>query len=429
MGINVRQIIPEAPWGSFDAVYFPKGDPKERNAAIKALASFANTRGGIVFFGADHNGEADGLEVDEIAEIKSDLASSWEKDVCPATPLRFFMRSLDDMAEKYVLGAAVDKGDEGCRFQGQALRFDSGETLPLDEGEENWGELLASSKIPFRASSYSNLASLLSPLSLNQALTGNGLLLGPGVCRTGLVLFRDLYDGKNTSVEIRTFEEGGQIPMAQKTVLGPLQSVFTETIDFLMSNPASFLSKEFSASVEAKRELRQALALCFLKRDYQEGRPIEVFLFPRRIQFVCGGSLQKKTGEELLLRLMSLCSFCQEGDLSLDCLSIEASSPFRSKTLRCRRDGFELSLSLGEEDAFPRPMLRRKKKADAAMKGKLLEILKQGDMGVAELQRATPFSSRAYFLKALINPMMEEGLIEKVGDKHSPVCFFHLKGK
>ncbi len=429
MGIQIQQILPEAPWGNFDALYFPKGDQPEKNSAIKALASFANTRGGIVFFGVNPNGEADGLEIDEIAEIKSVLTASWEHDIFPNVPLRFFMRSLDDMAEKYVLGAAVDKSSELFYYQGKALRFEQGQELPFADEKENWNDLASPSKAPFRASAYSNLASFLSPLPLNQTLLDNGILLTPTSCRTALALFKDLYNGKNTSVVIRVFDSEGQIPLAQKTVLGPLQDVFSETIDFLFISPSSFLSKAFSDDLNAKRELQQALALCFLKRDYESDSPIEVSLAPTRIQFACPGRLQKKSGEEHLLRLLSLCSFCEEYDPLLNCLSLNPDSPFHGKAIRLKEGGFKLSLSLGEEESYARPLFRRKKKADAAMREKILEALSQGDMGVADLQKVTPFSSRAYFLKALINPMMEEGLIEKVGDKHSPVCVFHRKNQ
>ena len=58
---------------------------------------------------------------------------------------------------------------------------------------------------------------------------------------------------------------------------------------------------------------------------------------------------------------------------------------------------------------------------------KVLNLLRSGPKGVKELQEATNYLSKSHFLKDVINKLIDEGKIERIGNKNSPNQKYAIK--
>ena len=97
----------------FKALLNP-GDPVKW---AKTIVAYANGEGGIIFVGVSENRDAFGLDLDEIDDTKNLVARINDRNIFPHAKLKFMMRSVDDNAEKYVLGICVSPADSVVRYR------------------------------------------------------------------------------------------------------------------------------------------------------------------------------------------------------------------------------------------------------------------------------------------------------------------------
>lgn len=67
-------------------------------------------------------------------------------------------------------------------------------------------------------------------------------------------------------------------------------------------------------------------------------------------------------------------------------------------------------------------LIRSKKK-----KQRVVTILSKGNLGIRELQKESVFKSRAYFIERVINPLIDNRTIERIGNSKSRSSFFRLR--
>ena len=60
---------------------------------------------------------------------------------------------------------------------------------------------------------------------------------------------------------------------------------------------------------------------------------------------------------------------------------------------------------------------------------KVIELLKESPKSVKDLQAVTRFKSRSRFLAAILNPMIEQGVVYREGSARSPTSVIKLKEK
>ena len=57
----------------------------------------------------------------------------------------------------------------------------------------------------------------------------------------------------------------------------------------------------------------------------------------------------------------------------------------------------------------------------------VVDALRKGPMGVKELMALSKYKSRAYFIKKVINPLENKGVIYRNGNKKAPNAKYYLK--
>lgn len=60
-------------------------------------------------------------------------------------------------------------------------------------------------------------------------------------------------------------------------------------------------------------------------------------------------------------------------------------------------------------------------------KQRVVAILSRGNLGIRELQKESVFKSRAYFIERVINPLIDNMTIERIGNSKSKNSFFRLR--
>ena len=83
----------------------------------KTLVGYANGNGGIMFVGVSNNGEAFGIDLDEIDKTKNLIARVNDRHIFPHVRIRYMMRSVDENAEKFVLAVNVSPADSVVRYR------------------------------------------------------------------------------------------------------------------------------------------------------------------------------------------------------------------------------------------------------------------------------------------------------------------------
>ncbi len=57
----------------------------------------------------------------------------------------------------------------------------------------------------------------------------------------------------------------------------------------------------------------------------------------------------------------------------------------------------------------------------------LLAKLAEGPKGIRELQEGTPYNSRSGFMRAVVKPLLEQGIIEREGGEKSKTAVYFLR--
>lgn len=60
-------------------------------------------------------------------------------------------------------------------------------------------------------------------------------------------------------------------------------------------------------------------------------------------------------------------------------------------------------------------------------KQRVVAILSKGNLGIRELQKESVFKRRAYFIERVINPLIDNMTIERIGNSKSRNSFFRLR--
>lgn len=73
----------------------------------KTIVAYANGNGGYLFVGVSNDREAFGLSLDEIDKTKNLIALINDRHIFPHAKFSYLMRSVDEKAERFVLGVKV----------------------------------------------------------------------------------------------------------------------------------------------------------------------------------------------------------------------------------------------------------------------------------------------------------------------------------
>lgn len=83
----------------------------------KTLIGYANDKGGTLFIGVSNDGEAFGIDLEEVDKTKLLISRINDRHIFPHIKISYMMRSVDSNAEHFVLAVKVAPADSVIRYR------------------------------------------------------------------------------------------------------------------------------------------------------------------------------------------------------------------------------------------------------------------------------------------------------------------------
>lgn len=431
----------------------------------KTIIGYANDKGGTLFVGVSNDGEAFGIDLEEIDKTKLLISRTNDRHIFPHVKVTYMMRSVDAEAEHFVLAVKVAPAESVIRYRegdynetvyvkgdGNATPATPEEIISLSK--RKYGVDNETSEIEYHERYWSEYIELCreyrrdrSAPSLKE-LQNEEIVSIDGYAKSGFIMFSDGYDKDDTMICCRLWKGKNKtgVVLDSSRLRGSLAKVFTEALNFIERNTKTgWLKTENGGRDEVrsypKEAIREALVNAIAHRDYSiSGTQIDVDIYSDRIEIVSPGSwllprdyAEYPAGSIPSIRRNSIIAACldvanlmERGGTGFQTM-IEAyrSSPEDIQPVVSIYPGF-LNLRL-----FDR--LYRGESIELDFEGltnaeKVIAILKmEGPKPVKELQEIMKYRSRSQFLKEVINPMMESDDIYRDGKAKSPTSLIKIK--
>lgn len=429
----------------------------------KTIVGFANSNGGILFVGVSNDLEAFGINLDEIDKTKNLVAQINDRHIFPHVKLRYMMRSVDANAERFVLAINVLPSESIVRyregdFKETVFVKGNGNATPatpediVSLSRRKFGVDNETSEVLYIETEWTGYAALCREFRKDSSeptikeLQNEEIVSKDGYAKTGFLMFKDGYDGDDTLVCCRLWRgktKTGAV-LDSGRFKGPLHTVFKETLTFIERNTKTGWKKTENGGREEirsypKEALREALVNAIAHRDYSiAGTQIDVDIFSDRIDIVSPGSwLLPRPCEDYLIgsipsvrrntiiaACLDVANLMERGGPGFQAMinSYEGYGDDKQPGVLIYPGFLDLRLFdlLFQEELYPEEL------TDI---DKVIELLKESPKSVKDLQAVTRFKSRSRFLAAILNPMIEQGVVYREGSARSPTSVIKLKEK
>ena len=431
----------------------------------KTLIGYANGNGGTLFVGVSNNGEAFGIDLDEIDKTKLLISKVNDRHIFPHIKISYMMRSVDNNAEHFVLAVKVAPADSVIRYR----EGDYNETVYV-KGDGNATpatpeDIIALSKRKFgvdnetsetlydesRWTEYLNLCKEYrqdkSKPSIKE-LQNEEIVSKDGYAKSGFIMFSDDYNEDDTMICCRLWKNKNKtgVVLDSSRLRGSIVRVFENALSFIERNTKTGWVKTENGGREEirsypKEALREALVNAIAHRDYSIfGTQIDVDIYSDRIEIVSPGSwlLPKDYNEypvgsipsirrnSIIAACLDVANLMERGGTGFQTM-IESykSSPLEKQPVVSIYPGF---LNLKLYDMLYKDIDIELDLENLTDKEKVLTILKmKGPKTVKELQTYLAYSNRTKFLNDVINPLMVSEKIYRDGKAKSPTSVIKLK--
>lgn len=463
--VKITEIYNDVINENMDYEYKAELNPEKPMKWAKTIVGYANGNGGVMFVGVSNDGEAFGLNLEEVDKAKNLIDRINDRNIFPHARIRYSMRSVDDKAEHFVLGVHVLPADSILRYRegdynekvftrgdGNALPATPEEIIAL--AKRKYGVDNETAEIRYDDAKWTDYIDLCQEYRDDaqaptiKELQSEEIVSKDGYVKSGFVMFKDDYEGDDSLICCRLWrgkKKTGTV-LDSDRFKGSLASVFQNTIKFIERNTKTGWRKTENGGRESvrsypKEAVREALVNAMAHRDYSiAGTQIDVDIYCDRIEIVSPGSwLLPKGYEEYPLG--SIPSIRRNSIISA-CLDV-ANLMERGGT------GFQTMIESYEDcDDTMQPVVSiypgflnlclHDKLYEGNDQGidmvsmpdseKIVELLRsEGPKPVKELQKATNYKSRSQFLKEIINPLLEAGSVIREGNLKSPKSVIRLK--
>lgn len=426
----------------------------------KTIVAYANTEGGYLFVGVSDAGEAFGLSVDEVDKTKNLVSLVNDRHIFPHAKISFSIRSVDEEAEHFVLAIKVLQSDSVVRYRDGDfnetvyIRGDGNSTPATPEeiislSKRKYGVDNETSQILYNEKEWSEYIGLCQEFRSDKSaptvkeLQNEEIVSKEGYAKTGLLMFKDDYKDDDTLICCRLWKgnnKTGTVLDSEK-FKGSLSVVFRHALSFIERNTKTGWNKTDNggrAEIRSypKEAIREALVNAIAHRDYSiSGTQIDVDIYNDRIDIVSPGSwLLPKPYEDyplgsipsirrnsIIAACLDVANLMERGGTGFQTM-IESykDSPTEKQPCVMIYPGF-LDLRLYDK-LFNNSIID----SDLSDSERILELLKEGQKGVKELQAITKYKSRSRFLEEIINPLVEAKKIIRIGNDRSPTSIFKL---
>jgi len=426
----------------------------------KTLIGYANDKGGTMFVGVSNNGDTFGIDLEEIDKTKNMIAIVNDRHIFPHVKISYMMRSVDDKAEHFVLAINVKPAESVVRYRdgdfnetvyikgdGNATPATpediialskrkygiDNETTDIEYSEEKWKEYI---KLCIEYRSDKSAPSV-------KELQNEGIVSKDGYAKSGFIMFSDEYENDDTIICCRLWKGKNKIGIVldNSRFKGSLSKCFFDAINFIERNTKSGWRKTETGGREEVRAypreaIREALVNAIAHRDYSIlGTQIDVDIYNDRIEIVSPGSWLLPKGyyeypvgsipsirrNSIIAACLDVANLMERGGTGFQTI-MEAYTdcPEVTQPVVSIYPGF-LNLRLFDK-LYDRHIV------DYDLEGlsdtdKIVAIIKaEGPKTTKELQQTLEYKSRSGFLKNVINPLLESGIIYRDGNPKSPTA-------
>jgi predicted HTH transcriptional regulator len=463
--MKIREIYPDVITENLDYEYKAVLNSDNPIKWAKTIIGYANDKGGTIFVGVSNDGEAFGIDLEEIDKTKLLVSRINDRHIFPHVKVSYMMRSVDAKAEHFVLAINVAPAESVIRYRegdynekvfvkgdGNATPATPEEIISLSKrkygvdnetseikySKKNWSEYIALCKAYRR----DGLAPSIKELQNEEIVSKDEY------AKSGFLMFSDAYNNDDTMICCRLWKGKNKtgVVLDSSRLRGSLAKVFVETLSFIERNTKTGWRKTENGGREEvrsypKEAIREALVNAIAHRDYSiSGTQIDVDIYSDRIEIVSPGSwlLPKDYNEypsgsipsirrnSIIAACLDVANLMERGGTGFQTM-IESykESPDDIQPVVSIYPGF-LNLRL-----FDR--LYRDEAVEVDLEGltdaeKVIAILRmEGPKPVKELQEALAYRSRSQFLKDVLNPMMESEIIYRDGKPKSPTALIKIK--
>lgn len=430
----------------------------------KTIIGYANDRGGILFVGVSNDGEAFGIDLEEIDKTKLLISRINDRHIFPHVKVTYMMRSVDAEAEHFVLAVKVAPAESVIRYRegdynetvyvkgdGNATPATPEEIISLSK--RKYGVDNETSEIEYHEKYWSEYINLCKEYRQDQSvpsvkeLQNEEIVSKDGYAKSGFVMFSDGYDNDDTMICCRLWKGKNKtgVVLDSSRLRGSLTRVFVGTLNFIERNTKTgWIKTENGGRDEVrsypKEAIREALVNAIAHRDYSIfGTQIDVDIYSDRIEIVSPGSwLLPKDYDEYpagsipSIRRNSIIAAC----LDVANLMERGGTGFQTMMEAYRTSPEEIQPVVSIYPGFLNLRLFDRLYSGESIEldfegltntGKVIAMLKmEGPKSVKDLQEALHYRSRSQFLKDVINPMMESGDIYRDGKPKSPTSLIKI---
>lgn len=463
--MKIKELYPDVITEDLNYEYKAILNPENPIKWAKTLIGYANDKGGTLFVGVSNSGEAFGIDLEEIDKTKILISRINDRHIFPHIKVAYMIRSVDAEAEHFVLAVKVAPAESVIRYRegdynetvyvkgdGNATPATPEEIISLSK--RKYGVDNETSETEYHEKKWSEYIELCKEYRRDQLapslkeLQNEEIVSKDGYAKSGFIMFADGYDKDDTMICCRLWKGKNKtgVVLDSSRLRGSLAKVFGEALNFIERNTKTgWVKTENGGRDEVrsypKEAIREALVNAIAHRDYSiSGTQIDVDIYSDRIEIVSPGSwlLPKDYNDypigsipsirrnSIIAACLDVANLMERGGTGFQTM-IEAyrTSPENMQPVISIYPGF-LNLRL-----FDR--LYSGEAIEVDFEGltnaeKVIKILRlEGPKSVKELQELIGYHSRNYFLKEIINPLMESGDIYRDGKPKSPNSVIKIK--
>jgi ATP-dependent DNA helicase RecG len=418
----------------------------------KTLVGFANTSSGHMLIGVSNDGYAVGLTDEEIDKTKNLILLTINRHIFPHIEVAF--ETLDCAKGKKVLDVFVDCVNEMIVYKAgdyneKVYIRDNGATLPasisqiLKLSKRKFGidgQLL---DVQYEKKDFSSFHKLAREFRVDRQepetkdLISKGIINQDGRITEGMSMFKDSYSSDDTLVACRLwngFDKGVDQAIDKKEFKGCLCRVFEEALEFVERNSRSgFIKMKDGSRLDTfsypEIALREAIVNALAHRDYSiYGTQVDIDIYKDRLEISSPGSwlLDKEPDEyefdsipsvrrnKIICSCFEVMGLMEKSGSGLKKIyGVYKDLGIRIPVLRNSPDFFKITFYdlLCTERAIP--------KAVGPHDAEILSFCKGAARSREEIQAHIGYASSSNFLKKVLKPLLEAGLLMRTAKPHS----------
>lgn len=463
--MKIKELYPDVVTEDLNYEYKAVLNPDNPIKWAKTIIGYANDKGGTLFVGVSNEGEAFGINLEEIDKTKLLIARINDRHIFPHVKVTYMMRSVDDNAERFVLAVKVAPGESVIRYRegdynetvyvkgdGNATPATPEEIISLSK--RKYGVDNETSVIEYHEKYWTEYIDICKRYRQDQSvpsvkeLQNEEIVSKDGFAKSGFIMFSDGYDKDDTMICCRLWKGKNKtgVVLDSSRLRGSLAKVFVDALNFIERNTKTGWFKTENGGREEvrsypKEAIREALVNAIAHRDYSIfGTQIDVDIYSDRIEIVSPGSwLLPKDYDEYpagsipSIRRNSIIAAC----LDVANLMERGGTGFQTMIEAYKRSPQELQPVVSIHPGFLNLRLFDRLYRDEAVEialddltdaEKVIAILRmEGPKSVKNLQDVMDYHSRSKFLKDVINPLIETGYIYRDGKAKSPTALIKIK--